>query len=397
MERQVSDRLSMLRGIFVAFLRMGLTSFGGPIAHLGYFREEFVVRRRWITERGFVDLVALCQFLPGPASSQVGFGIGLLRGGVAGGMMAWLGFTLPSAVLMLLLGYGADDLASSADGAGLLHGLKLMAVAIIAQALVGMVRTLCPDRTRSSIAVLSVLLLLALHGALGQIAAILLGGLAGLFFCRDQTDLAPEPLGINVSRRVGVCCIGLSVALLVLSLLPSGNSLIGLFDAFYRSGALVFGGGHVVLPLLHDAVVEHGWVSASQFLAGYGAAQALPGPLFAFSAYLGSVARVGPGGIEGGCIALIAIFLPGLLILVGVLPFWAKLRNATAAQATIRGINAAVVGVLASAFFDPVWTSAVLRPADFAVALTGFALLVAWRTPPLLVALLSAAAGVALR
>jgi chromate transporter len=380
--------------ILAVFLRLGLTSFGGPIAHLGYFRAEFVERRRWLSDQAFADLVALCQFLPGPASSQVGFGIGLLRGGILGGIAAWGAFTLPSAILMLLFAYSVGDATASPIGAGMLHGLKLVAVAIVAQAVLGMARTLCPDRTRASLAVLSIMLVLVAPGALGQIGAILLGGAIGLVLCRDGIGLTPDSLTVPVSRKLGYACLGLFFGLLAVSFFPVRDSVFALFDAFYRSGALVFGGGHVVLPLLHDAVVTPGWVSDSRFLAGYGAAQALPGPLFTFSAYLGAVAGVRPGGIVGAVIALLAISLPGLLTLVGTVPFWNTLRGETKAQAMMRGINAAVVGLLGAALYNPVWVSAVQSSADFAVAVAGFVLLVIWRAPPLLVVLLSAAVGI---
>jgi chromate transporter len=391
-DRQTGSRLQVL----LIFLRLGLTSFGGPIAHLGYFRAEFVERRRWLSDRAFADLVALCQFLPGPASSQVGFGIGLLRAGLLGGVAAWAAFTLPSAILMLLFAYGVGDTAASATGAGVLHGLMLVAVAIVAQAVLGMARTLCPDRTRASLAALAIILMLAAPGTLGQIGAIVLGGGIGLILCRNGLEVAPDSLTIPISRSVGAACLGLFFALLALSFFPAREGVLALFSAFYRSGALVFGGGHVVLPLLHDAVVTPGWVSDNQFLSGYGAAQALPGPLFTFSAYLGAVAGVPPGGLAGAVIALFAISLPGLLTLVGAVPFWNTLRSEPTAQAIMRGINAAVVGLLGMALYNPVWVSAVKSPADFAVAVAGFVLLVVWRTPPLIVVVLSALSGILL-
>jgi chromate transporter len=382
--------------VFKAFLKLGLMSFGGPIAHLGYFRAEFVERRRWLSERAYVDLVALSQFLPGPASSQTGFAIGLMRGGYLGGLAAWIGFTLPSAVLLLLFAYGAGRIADSPLGAGLLHGLKLVAVAIVAQAVLGMARSLCPDRQRASIAVLAIILMLLVSGSLGQVAAIILGGLAGLIFCRAQAEVLADDLVLPVSRRVGVVCLALFFVMLALSFVPVRDGAVALFDAFYRSGALVFGGGHVVLPLLRDAVVVPGWVSDSTFLAGYGAAQAVPGPLFTFAAYLGTVASAGPGGVAGGLIALVAIFLPGIVALMGTLPFWHELRVRRDAQAAMRGINAAVVGLLGTALYNPAWTSAVQNETDFAVAVAGFVLLVVWRTPPLVVVVLSAVAGLGL-
>ena len=382
--------------VFLAFLKLGLTSFGGPIAHLGYFRAEFVERRRWLSERAYVDLVALAQFLPGPASSQTGFAIGLLRGGYLGGLAAWAGFTLPSAVLMLLFAYGAENLADSWWGAGLLHGLKLVAVAIVAQAVSGMARSLCPDRPRASIATAALVLLLIVPGSLAQVGAIALGAAAGLALCRGGDETIADDLAAPVSRRSGVACLAAFFALLALSFAPIQAGLPALFAAFYRSGALVFGGGHVVLPLLRDAVVAPGWVSDNAFLAGYGAAQALPGPLFAFAAYLGAVAGAPPAGAAGALVALVAIFLPGMLALTGALPFWRALRALVPAQAAMRGVNAAVVGLLGAALYDPVWTSAVRAPADFAVAATGFVLLVVWRAPPFVVVLTSAAAGIAL-
>ncbi len=382
--------------VFAAFLKLGLTSFGGPIAHLGYFRAEFVDRRRWLSDRAYVDLVALCQFLPGPASSQTGFAIGLMRGGYLGGLAAWIGFTLPSAILLVLFAYGAGTIADSPLGAGLLHGLKLVAVAIVAQAVLGMARSLCPDRQRASIATLALILMVLVPGALGQVATIIVGGIAGLMFCRGDAAAMADDFVLPVSRCVGFACLGLVLLLLVLSFAPVRNTTLALWDAFYRSGALVFGGGHVVLPLLRDAVVVPGWVSDNTFLAGYGAAQAVPGPLFTFAAYLGAVADAGPGGVAGAMVALVAIFLPGIVALLGTLPFWHALRTGQGAQAAMRGINAAVVGLLGMALYSPVWTSAVQSGTDFAVAVTGFVLLIVWRAPPLVVVVLSAAAGAGL-
>ena len=382
--------------VFRVFLKLGMTSFGGPVAHLGYFRAEFVERRRWLSERAYVDLVALSQFLPGPASSQTGFGIGLIRGGYLGGLAAWLGFTLPSALLLLLFAYGAGGIAGAPLGAGLLHGLKLAAVAVVAQAVFGMARSLCPDKPRAAIALAALVLLAFVPGSLGQVAAIALGGLAGLVSCRGDFDGAPDNIPMPVSRAVGIACLAAFFILLALAFVRVPAGLLALFNAFYRSGGLVFGGGHVVLPLLRDAVVAPGWVSDNAFLAGYGAAQAVPGPLFAFAAYLGAVAGTPHAGAIGAVVAVFAIFLPGILALMGVLPFWHQLRTQANAQATLRGINAAVVGLLASALYNPVWISAVHEPADFAVAAVGFALLIVWRAPPLLVVLLSAAAGIGL-
>ncbi len=382
--------------ILLVFLRLGCTSFGGPIAHLGYFRAEFVERRKWLTERAYVDLVALAQFLPGPASSQTGFGIGLMRGGLLGGLAAWTGFTLPSAILLVLFAYGAGTIADSPAGAGLLHGLKLVAVAIVAQAVMGMARSLCPDRTRASIATLALVVMLLAPSSVFQVATIAIGALAGWVLCRGEGSTVPDGFTMPISRRFAAACLVLFFLLLALAFVPVAGGALALFDAFYRSGALVFGGGHVVLPLLRNAVVVPGWVSDNSFLAGYGAAQAVPGPLFTFAAYLGAVAGVAPGGVAGAVVALLAIFIPGILCLMGSLPFWHGLRARPGAQAAVRGTNAAVVGLLGAALYNPVWTSAVHRPADVAVAAAAFVLLVAWRAPPLLVVALAALAGVGL-
>lgn len=381
--------------VLLIFLRLGVTCFGGPIAHIGYFRDEFVVRRRWLNERAYADLVGLCQFLPGPASSQVGFSIGLMRAGYAGGLAAWAGFTLPSALILVLFAYGANALAGP-TGAGLLHGLKLVAVAIVAQAVWGMARTLCPDRTRASIAVTAALIVLFAISPLAQIAAIVLGGLAGLWLCRSVQTSDGEHITVPVSHRAGIVALALFLALLFgLPVLachgaPEGVSL---FDAFYRSGALVFGGGHVVLPLLHEAFVTSGWVSDDTFLAGYGAAQAVPGPLFTFAAYLGAVVGQSPHGVAGAAFGLFGIFLPGILVLIGALPFWDTFRSQPAVRATMRGVNAAVVGLLGAALYTPVWTSAVRSAADFGIVLVGFVLLTVWRAPPLVVVGISALGG----
>ena len=381
--------------VLCVFLKLGLTSFGGPLAHLGYFRHEFVVRRGWLDEPAYADLVALCQFLPGPASSQTGFAIGLMRAGYLGGLVAWAGFTLPSAVAMTLFAYVQGTLKAPA-GEGLLHGLKLVAVAIVAQAVMGMAQSLSPDRPRATIAVLSLVLMAFVPAAWAQIAVIVLGAIAGLVVCSEGADITVRDAEAPITRRMGIVLLGLFFALLALSFVPAGSGAMRLAAAFYRSGALVFGGGHVVLPLLQAAVVDPGWVSDSAFLAGYGAAQAVPGPLFTFAAYLGAVAGAPPGGVAGAATALVAIFAPGILVLMGALPFWHRLRARPGARAAMAGVNAAVVGLLASALYNPVWTSAVRGPTDFAIAAAGFAALVAWRVSPLLVVVLTAAAGVAL-
>jgi chromate transporter len=370
--------------VFAAFLKLGLTSFGGPIAHLGYFRQEFVVRRRWIDEAGYADLVALCQFLPGPASSQVGFALGLLRGGPLGALAAWTAFTLPSAILLLLFASGATALRGPV-GDNLLHGLKLVAVCVVAQAVWGMARTLTPDVQRASIAAIAALTAVFVAGSTGQLAAIVLGGLAGFYLCRKDAAQTIGQLAFPVSKRVGLAALLAFFLLLVLLPLAAGSGLsqgLSLFDAFYRAGALVFGGGHIVLPLLEAEVVQPGWVGTDAFLAGYGAAQAVPGPLFTFAAYLGAVMSPEPNGIGGAAICLLAIFLPGFLLVIGALPFWDAFRRRPAAQAIMRGTNAAVVGILAAALYDPVWTSTVDGPGDIGLALLGFALLVLLKAPP---------------
>ncbi len=378
------------------FLKLGLTSFGGPIAHLGYFRDELVVRRRWIDEAAYADLVALCQFLPGPASSQVGFALGLRRGGgLLGGLAAWGAFTLPSALFLVACAFGSQ-IWSGPVAAGILHGLKLVAVAVVAQAVWGMARTLAPDRQRAAIALAAVALAVFAGGAVGQVGAIVLGATAGLWLCRNGPGVAAGHLSFPVSRGAGACALVLFGILLILAPVlsrMSGSQALALFDAFFRSGALVFGGGHVVLPLLRAAVVDTGWVTPDVFLAGYGAAQAVPGPLFTFAAYLGAVMGPAPNGVWGAVAALVAVFLPGILLVYGMLPFWDALRARPLAQAAMRGTNAAVVGILGAALYDPVWTSAVLGPRDFALALFGFVLLAAWRAPPWVVVVLGAAGG----
>lgn len=384
------------REVFLAFLRLGLTSFGGPIAHLGYFRTEFVERRAWMDDREYADLVALSQFLPGPASSQVGFGIGLLRAGGRGALAAFVGFTLPSASLMVAFAYGAA-LISGPVGDGLLSGLKIVAVAIVAQALWGMARTLTPDARRAGIAAVALVCAVLVAGSWGQIAAIAVGVAGGLVLCRDAVAPRADMRTFPVSRTAGIVSLALFVAVLVggpLLVLATGAGAVALFDIFARAGALVFGGGHVVLPLLQAGLVAPGWVTDTQFLAGYGFGQAVPGPLFTVAAYLGAVASVGPGGIAGALIALIGIFLPGFLLLVGVLPFWNAVRRRSWAQAAMRGANAAVVGILAGALYSPVFVSAVTDAPSFALAAVCFILLMAWKMPPWAVVLVAAAGGI---
>jgi chromate transporter len=375
--------------ILLIFLRLGLTSFGGPVAHLGYFRTEFVARRQWLGEAAYADLVALAQFLPGPASSQTGFALGLMRGGWAGGLAAWIGFTLPSAALMVAAAYGVDVLS----GSGLVHGLKLVAVAVVAQAVWGMAGSLAPDRTRATIAAAAAVALLLLPSAATQILVILAGAGLGLALCRDGAGSAGAPLGVSVGRGPAVAALaGFFVLLVGLPVLATTGFAPALAEAGYRAGALVFGGGHVVLPLLERAFVPSGWVSADEFLAGYALAQAVPGPLFTFGAFLGAAA----GGVAGGVLVLVAIFVPGLLLMAGALPFWDGLRRRPDAQAALRGVNAAVVGILLAALFDPIWQGSVRAPADFAVALVAFVALVLWKAPAWAVVAATAAAGLLL-
>jgi chromate transporter len=387
--------------VLAAFFRLGCTSFGGPVAHLGYFRTEFVTRRRWLGEAEFADLLALCQFLPGPASSQLGMALGLLRAGPAGMLAAWVGFTLPSAAIMIACAYGLGALGDPGQAAWL-KGLKLVAVAVVAQAVWGMARSLCPDRLRASIAVAATLLVLAVPTSLGQIVGIAFGALCGLALPGGAAPADGHvPMAVRIPRPVALASLGLFLALLVLLLLVlllpgARNPVLAIFAAFYRAGALVFGGGHVVLPLLQALVVRPGWIGDSAFLAGYGAAQAVPGPLFTFAAFLGAAMPFGPGGWRGGLLALVAIFLPSFLLVAGVLPFWDGLRRRARVQAALRGVNAAVVGLLLAALFTPVWTGAVATPADFALVVLAFLLLAGWSVAPWLVVLLGAGAGTAL-
>ena len=381
--------------VFAAFLKLGLTSFGGPIAHLGYLRDEFVERRKWMEDRVYADLVALCQFTPGPASSKVGIGIGLARAGLPGALAAWLAFTLPSALALLLFAYGVEKFADDLAG-GALHGLKVVAVAVVAQAVWGMAKNLCPDARRFTLAVAAAIIAMAWPTSVGQVVAIALGAMVGCLFLGAGRDETHVDMKISLGRRTAVLSLLLFFALLLG--LPAAAALypsqpLALFDSFYRAGSLVFGGGHVVLPLLQADVVPHGWVSNDAFLAGYGAAQAVPGPLFTFAAYLGAVMGPEPNGWQGALLCLAAIFLPSFLLVIGVLPFWDHLRRYQAVRAALFGVNAAVVGLLMAALYHPVWTSAIKGPAEFGLALAAFALLVFWKIPPWLVVMLSALCG----
>jgi len=381
--------------VFLIFLRLGLTSFGGPIAHLGYFRDEFVTRRQWLSERSYADLVALCQFLPGPASSQVGIALGLSRSGYAGALAAWAGFTLPSAIALILF---ALSIASYGDAmpSGVLHGLKVVAVAVVAQAVWGMARNLCPDAPRITIMAAAACFVLLVPTALGQVGVIAIAVIIGLLLFKPEQDSVHDPLPIVARRRVGLLWLTLFFALLMgLPLLSAvfPNQTLSMVDAFYRAGALVFGGGHVVLPLLQAEVVPTGWVSNESFLAGYGATQAVPGPLFTFAAFLGASMNDAPSGWLGGLICLQAIFAPSFLLVVGALPFWERLRRNVRTRAALLGINAAVVGLLLAALYNPVWTSAIHTPQDFGLALVALVALMFWKLPPWLVVVGSGVAG----
>jgi len=372
-------------------LRLGLTSFGGPIAHLGYFRDEYVVRRKWLDERSYADLVALCQFLPGPASSQVGMAIGICRAGLPGALAAWLGFTLPSALLLVGFAFGVNAIGDTAS-AGWLHGLKVVAVAVVAQAVWGMAKSLCPDRQRATVSIIAAIVTLAWASAGGQLISIALAGLFGWFFLPPNEVGAAAHGQFPVSKTIGVSAWIVFFALLFgLPLLRQvfANHNLDVFDSFFRVGSLVFGGGHVVLPLLQAEVVGPGWITTEQFVAGYGATQAVPGPLFTFSAYLGAVMS----GWTGALLTLVAIFLPSFLLIIGALPFWDLLRSNANFQSALSGVNAAVVGLLLAALYRPVWTSAIMTPIDFSLSLVGFTLLVFWKWPPWSVVILSAFAG----
>ena len=374
------------------FTKLGLTSFGGPTAHLGFYREEIVERRGWVDERAFADLVGLCQSLPGPASSQVGFALGIARAGIPGGFAAWLGFTLPSAILLVLFALGLPAL-QAALGTQWLHGLKVAAVAVVARAVWGMAGTLCPDRPRATIALLAAIALLGFQGAAVQILVILGGALLGRFLLKVDDGPPSAAMGIAIPRAVALSCLAAFFILLAgLPLLAQvvPSPALARFDSFYRAGSLVFGGGHVVLPLLQAEVVPPGWVTNESFLAGYGAAQAMPGPLFAFSAYLGAVMSSAPRGLAGAAICLVGVFLPSWLLVIGALPFWDSFRARPGVQSALRGLNAAVVGLLLAALYQPVWTSAVQKPGDFALGLAAFGLLSIWKFPPWLVVLLAA-------
>lgn len=393
-ERNTENQENFWR-ILLIFLRLGFTSFGGPIAHLGYFREAFVVRRQWLTEQAYADLIAFCQFLPGPASSQVGLSLGFMRGGYSGGLAAWLGFTLPSAAALVLFALGLTSFGDATPD-GVLHGLKVAAVAVVARAVWGMSQKLCPDTSRRTLMVAACCLVIAIPGVAGQIGVILLAALTGMLLLKTPETKAHDPLPMRVKPRTGAFYLALFImGLIGLPLLVQAfpSQALALADTFYRTGSLVFGGGHVVLPLLQAEVTPPGWISTETFLAGYGAAQAVPGPLFTFSAFLGASMNTAPHGWAGAAICLSAIYLPSFLLVAGALPFWERLRHNELVKKALTGVNAAVAGLLLAALYDPVWTSAILGPQDFCLALFGFAALQYWKCPPWLMVFGCGAAG----
>tara|TARA_R100000027_G_scaffold52103_3_gene40838 strand:- start:16067 stop:17257 length:1191 start_codon:yes stop_codon:yes gene_type:complete len=385
-----------LLSLFFIYLRLGLTSFGGPVAHLGYFRDEFVIRRKWLTDQAYADLVALCQFLPGPASSQVGYAIGYQRHGWAGGIIAWSAFTLPSAIALILFAYGLSSIGDASD-AGWVLGLKLAAVAVVAKAVWGMGIKLCNTRTTASFALISAAVILLFPTAWAQVGVVIAGAIAGwLLLSADTPDPGHSATGAKRSPRAGCLYVALFAALLLgfwgLSSI-SDSRWVQYFDAFYRSGSLVFGGGHVVLPLLEEAVVSTGWVDENTFLAGYGAAQAVPGPLFTFSAFLGASMDRSPTGWLGGLYCLVVIYIPSILLVTGILPFWEKIRANRGARRALAGTNAAVVGLLLAAFYDPVWTSAIVSPRAAAFAVIAYLLIQFWKVPAWALVILSGLVG----
>lgn len=381
--------------VFRAFLKLGFTAFGGPVAHLGYFREEFVSRRRWLDDKAYADLVAMAQFLPGPASSQVGMGLGLMRAGFPGMVAAWTAFTLPSALILVAVAYGATALHGLV-AQGITHGLMIAAVAVVAQAVIQMARMLTPDMPRGLMAALAAIVVLLIPTTVGQIGVLLAGGLIGFAFLKPGDLGRHVPLTSPLGRRAGAVLIAIFFALL--ALLPAVAAKAGtgvqLFDIFYRAGALVFGGGHVVLPLLEADLVPRGFISRDAFLAGYGAAQAVPGPLFTFSAYVGAALDQGPRGLTGAAICLAGMFASSFLLVPGVMPFWVRLSHLAGARAALIGVNAAVVGILGAALYTPVATSAIHGPADAALAAAGWAMLALAKAPPWAVVIVCGAAGI---
>ncbi|WP_449354897.1 chromate efflux transporter [Virgibacillus natechei] len=377
--------------ILIVSTRLGLTSFGGPIAHLGYFHEEYIRRRKWMDEKGYADLVALCQFLPGPASSQVGIGIGIMRGGIVGGIISFLGFTLPSVIALII--FASLLHTFNIEDAEWINGLKIVAVVVVAHAVLGMAKKLAPDLQRKTIALFALIVTLLWQTAYTQIGVILMAGIVGFLVYRQQTKQEEQAIShFPISRRIGYISLTLFFGLLIfLPILRNLTSIewVALFDSFYRSGSLVFGGGHVVLPLLEQEFVPAGWLSEQEFLAGYGAAQAVPGPLFTFAAYIGAVIN----GWQGGLFATFAIFLPAFLLILGTLPFWDALRSNPKIKGALIGVNASVVGILIAALYNPIWTSSIHEPIDFALAAILFSMLVYWKLPPWVIVVTGALGG----
>ncbi|WP_142247852.1 chromate transporter [Alkalihalobacterium alkalinitrilicum] len=391
MSNQKESKLNTLLEVLLVSTRLGFTSFGGPIAHLGYFHDEYVRRRKWMDEKGYADLVALCQFLPGPASSQVGIGIGVMRAGLLGGILAFIGFTLPSVIALIIFAVVLNQLGFG--DYGWIHGLKIVAVVVVAHAILGMAKNLTPDLHRRTIALFAIVLTLLWQTAFTQVAIIILAGFVGYLLYKQQAmDDPPSSEKFPISRRFAYGCLTLFFGLLILlPILREATAInwISMFDSFYRSGALVFGGGHVVLPLLEREFVPTGWLTEEQFLAGYGAAQAVPGPLFTFAAYIGAVIN----GWQGGLLATVAIFLPAFLLILGTLPFWASLRRNPKIKGALMGVNAAVVGILIAALYHPIWTNSILTAIDFAFAAVLFSMLVFWKLPPWVIVLTGAIGG----
>ncbi len=382
--------LKILIEILFVSTKLGLTSFGGPIAHLGYFREEYVRRKKWIDDQNYADLVALSQFLPGPASSQVGIGIGVIRAGVLGGIVSFIGFTLPSVIALILFALLLQDL--DIKNSGWIHGLKLVAVPIVAQAILGMVKNLTPDLKRKALALFAMTATLIWQTTFTQIAVILISSIAGCFLYQDNENNDKTTLITNISKKVSIICLAIFFILLVLLPLISSfisSKWISIFDSFFRAGSMVFGGGHVVLPLLEREFVPTGWLNKETFLAGYGVTQAVPGPLFTFAAYLGTVMV----GWRGGLIATIAIFLPAFLLILGTLPFWSSMRRNSKLRRALLGVNAAVVGILISAFCNPIWISSVFSIVDFLIVAILFSMLVIMKLPPWIIVLVGAISG----
>lgn len=389
-QNQSKPTFKSLLEILLVSTRLGLTSFGGPIAHLGYFHEEYVRRRKWMDEKSYADLVALAQFMPGPASSQVGIGIGAMRGGVLGGIVSFIGFTMPSVIALILFALLLQNF-DVAD-AGWIHGLKIVAVAVVAHAIMGMAKNLTPDLTRKAIALFVLVATLFWQSPFTQVGVILIAAMIGYLIYKNSAETDEHHVQFPIAKQVSAICLGLFFGLLLL--LPilrevTGSYWVAMFDSFYRAGSLVFGGGHVVLPLLEQEFVSTGWLSEEAFLAGYGATQAVPGPLFTFAAYLGTVMN----GWQGGLFATAAIFLPAFLLILGALPFWDMLRNNQKIKGAIMGVNAAVLGILISAFYTPIWTSSILEPMDFALAAILFSMLVYWKLPPWVIVICGAIGG----